>query len=63
MLTNSDKLKLHIFSHHNAIKLISKEKKKIVMASDLKGNKCLNKYYYWVLSQMFFEIVQIAPNI
>ena len=28
MLTNSDKLKLCIFSHHNAIKLKSKKKKK-----------------------------------
>jgi hypothetical protein len=27
MLTNSDKLKLCIFSHHNAIKLKSKKKK------------------------------------
>jgi hypothetical protein len=28
MLTNSDKLKLCIFSHHNAIKLKLKKKKK-----------------------------------
>jgi hypothetical protein len=31
MLTNSDKLKLCISSHHNAIKLKSKEKIKIKM--------------------------------
>jgi hypothetical protein len=35
MLTNSDKLKLCIFSHHNAIKL--KEKKRNTIANSSSG--------------------------